>query len=643
MNQPERLKKYVADLEGSKHWRKAGYEDRWRLFRDMYQHRDPLFCGKDLKKDRVQVNYVHSTINQINASILHRYPKIVVTARNRDSFENSVIAEPVLNQQWQTKSWQKAHQLALLDQLIFGHGWIKTTYQFSRLDKERNSREFEQIFEEAKRNAIAVATDKKRPFATDEEVLEDLEEKGAFVLRDEVQVERVSPWDIFVDPRGRDMESICWVAQQVTVKRDVFNEDDRFPRKFRETNNIKSDFTKQSSDAGTRTGNFFDRGATGIEDTAAKSDTVTYYEFYDIIDGTLSFFLEGGGDDWLIPPKAMPYAFGCPFDMMRGTEVPDRFYPMGEVEIIADQQRELNEVRSAIINDRKAGRRQFLYKPDNVTAEFETAMESDAEDLLIPIKPNVEFGDVMTQLPYEGRVNPQLYDISALLQQDIFQLSGLTDYQRGGGASARTATQVAVENDAALARQAVKLNALELVMARTARRALQLMQQFMSTSDVVRLSNVGRHLGEDTDQFAQRYSTAWYEFSRRDIGGEFDVAIEAGSTRPVNDSTRAQQALQLVNATIPFVQLGIIDQAALATYVLREMGVPNPESWVQGGFDPRGAGQPQQQTQSLQPPSVAGGVPPVGGQVQPEQQPGQGTGNDVEAIRRQLQGQVGLG
>lgn len=636
-----KLKTYQGELENSKRWRKKWFEDQWRLYRDMYAHRDPLFCDAMDPHDgeRVQVNYVNSTLNVIMASTLHRYPKITASARNPESFNNSIVVELALNQQWRTKKWQLPHRAAMLDKLVFGHGWVKTTYQFKQEERELTEAEFEGKFEEEMSALVAVSSQSNRPFPRDEEVRESLDRKGTFTLKDEVQVERVSPWDVYIDPSGKDLETVCWVAQVITEKRRIFVEDERFPKSMRD--DMKPGRTLNGGNG--VQGNWINTSEESMPEQADSSnngDFVRYVEFYDLVDGTLSFFLLEGGESFLIDPAPMPYAFGQPFEMLRGTEVPDRFYPMGEVELIADQQRELNKLRTSIINDRKKGKRQYLYKPDNVTQEFIEAMESDAEDVLLPVKANVDFNDVMAELPFQGRVDPQMYDLSALLQNDIFQLSGITDYQRGGGSSSRTATQVAVENDAALARQARQLESLESAMSTTARRALQLMQQFMTEPQILRMANSSQIQvadGANTDLLHRTF----LPFGPKEIGGEFDIDIEAGSTRPLNDSTRAQRALQVMNAMTPFLQLQNVDPSQLLVYVLRELGVPNPESWVTQGVDPRGISG-EVSGGNLNAPSVAGGVAQVGANIGPEQREGQGEPTPTDSVRGQLEQQFSL-
>ena len=60
-------------------------------------------------------------------------------------------------------------------------------------------------------------------------------------------------------------------------------------------------------------------------------------------------------------PEKIPYAFGHPFVMLRNFEVPDHFYPIGDVQQIESLQLELNETRTQLLNSRKKFRRAWVY------------------------------------------------------------------------------------------------------------------------------------------------------------------------------------------------------------------------------------------------------------------------------------------
>ena len=58
-------------------------------------------------------------------------------------------------------------------------------------------------------------------------------------------------------------------------------------------------------------------------------------------------------------------------------------------------------------------------------------------------------------------------------------------------------------------------------------------------------------------------------YTREEITGEYDFTVEGGSTQPINDTIRKQQAVALMNAIAPLIGT-VIDPTALAMHVLEE-------------------------------------------------------------------------
>ena len=193
----------------------------------------------------------------------------------------------------------------------------------------------------------------------------------------------------------------------------------------------------------------------------------------------------------------------------------------------------------------------------------------------------------------------------------------------------RTATEASIIADAGNARAADKLAMVELNIGEVARLVLQLMQQFMTRPQMVRIT------GKDDEKFFVAYS-------RDDILGEYDFAVEGGSTQPLNETARRQQAISLMNAVGPLVGT-VIDPAELAKYVLSYgFGVKNPEKFMAQQAPPAGPeGAATAPTAGAAPPSIAGGMggPPAAGA-------GGGafeaTGGVPPELLSQLQNQMGL-
>ena len=220
-----------------------------------------------------------------------------------------------------------------------------------------------------------------------------------------------------------------------------------------------------------------------------------------------------------------------------------------------------------------------------------------------------------------------MYNYSAIIEDDINTVSGISEYARGAMPEIRrTATEASIIADAQNARAADKLAIVEICISHVARRVIQLMQQFMTGDQIARVTSVG---GEDM----------FVNYTRDDITGEYDFSVQAGSTQPMNDTIRKQQAISLMNAVAPLVGT-VIDPAALAMHVLENgFGIKDPAKFImQAQPAPQEAEEAVGEEQMVPPPPDLGGVP------MPEGQAGAfaPTGGVPPELLLQLQNQMGL-
>ena len=179
-------------------------------------------------------------------------------------------------------------------------------------------------------------------------------------------------------------------------------------------------------------------------------------------------------------------------------------------------------------------------------------------------------------------------------------------------------------------------------MGRIAEKVVMLMQQYMTEKDVARIGNINAII-PNSPTAQQVGNEVFYKFDRENIAGLYDFTIEAGSTQPVNEAVRRQEALQLANVMIPFVQTGQVDGQRVAEELLRRgFGIDDPSVYMtnpsllqQQAAGPGPAG----------PATPVGGAPPVGA-IPVAGQDGQNpapdpTGGEVGSIN-QLAGQIGL-
>ena len=583
----EIITKYRNKIEQSRRWRREeALDDLWKRMIDMYRGKHFRI---ETEEDRLLINMAFATINVISPSVSVNHPKITVNARKHNDAPKAIVTEAVVNYWWRHYDCQKEFRRAVKDMLICGHGWVKTGYRF--VEKTDDDYDFS--------DEIASAAP------------ESISESEIIITEDRPFVERISPFDVFVDADATSMTDIKWIAQRVRRPIKDVKKDKRYNSAARQEA-APSHYSKWSADDW--------KGTVRPRRSESEDDAyVEIWEFYDIERGTMSVFCDGG-DKFLVNPMKIPFAFGHPFVMLRNYEVPDYFYTMGELEAIEPLQQELNQTRTQMMNHRKRFSRKWLYKDSAFDADGRAALESDEDNVMVPVVSEDSLGNVIVPMPAVISP-PEFYNQSNLISDDINTVSGVSEYMRGGLPEIRrTATEAAISQDAANARASDKLAIIERAIGDCARRLVMLAQQYMTGEAAVRV--VG-----------QEENYVWLNFDRDYIQGEFDFEVEGGSTAPVNESFRRQMALQVVDAMAPFAGAGIIDMPRLANYVLQYgFGIKNAASFVMQpelpaqpigpqGTPPPPEEMPQQLPPGLPPQAAMEGMPPTGGMPMPSNIP----------------------
>ena len=616
----EQLTVINEKLESSARWRdEMGYDNLWRRMVDLYRGKHwPRTTVS--REDLIAVNIAFSTVNVIAPAVSVNHPKIVVVPNKPEDEDRAVFVEAVVNHLWRHHDFRTPFRRAVKDFLIFGHGWLKVGWKFLEQERLLGEPERDEMFAEATIESDVFAMENPE-MAGDlpdrDQMLASVPTTAMTVVEDQPFVERVSPYDIYIDPEATCIEDAKWIAQRIVVSLEEAKKDRRYKPSARK--NLEATSLLNPMYAPT------DRQETNQYLSGVIERTVIY-EFYDIANNTLSV-LAKDTDEFLVDPMPMPYAYGQPFVMLRNYDVPDHFYPMGDLEAIESLQLELDKTRSQLMNARKRYARKYLYHERSFGPEGREALESEDDGRLVPVvdenKPLSEVVVPMPQIP----LSPEIYNLSSIIEQDINTVSGVSEYARGSMPEIRrTATEASIIADAQNARAADKLAIIEISIGHIARRVIQLMQQYMTGEQMAQVSAAG---GE----------TLFVPYARDDIVGEYDFSVEGGSTQPMNETIRKQQAVSLMNAVAPLVGI-VIDPAALAKYVLQTgFGVKNPEKFIM---------QPQQQTpqDAEVAQAEAGAAPMPFGQTPIPEGPDMGafapTGGVPPELLAQLKGQMGM-
>jgi hypothetical protein len=623
----ERYENTKERLEMAKRWRHdEGYEDKWRRMIDLYRGKTYWdIGGVGLPTDRISVNLAFSTINVIGPAVAVNNPKITVTANRQEDADRAVFVEAVANYLWRHYDYRKPFRRTVKDFLIIGHGWLKVGWKFVEEERRLSGEEMDDDYAQSVSEINEFAAENPElggQLPTDDDIIASIPSTQMEIIADQPFVERISPFDMFVDPEATCLEDAKWVAQRIVRPIEEVRRDKRFRRSVRQ--NLQAD-----SGLKIRWENDDER-----DQYSDLIERVTLYEYYDIEEGLLSVCADGA-DDYLLDPTPMPYDFGHPYILLRNYDIPDAFYPMGDLEAIESLQEELNKTRTQMVNHRKRYARKYLYHERSFGPEGREALESDDDGRFVPVvDENRPLSEIVVPLP-QVPLAPEMYNHSTIIENDVNTVSGVSEYARGQMPEIRrTATEASIIADAGNARASDKLAMVEICIGEVARHVIQLMQQYMTRNQMVRIA------GKNSEQH-------YVAYTRDDIIGEYDFSVEGGSTQPLNETGRRQQAISLMNALAPLVGM-IIDPAELARYVLSYgFGIQDPDKFLvqqQPAMPPQGGppqGPPPQgpPPQGMPPPPMAGGM---GGPQPPPQQVFEATGGVPPELLTQLQNQMGM-
>lgn len=615
------LSKYQARIKNAERWRRddEGVDRTWQRMIDLYRgkHFPSTQTG-----EMVAVAISKATVDVLLPSVAVSHPKITITPTDEHNLLGSMITEQIANYQWRHWDYKNPCQLAIKDFLIMGIGWAKIGWRYREgtqpVTPEEQQQDMMQL--EAQLNMEAANNpEMAAEMPTPEDIAATLPTTKSVVLEDRPYVQRVSPFDIHVDPNATCMDDVQWIAQRIVRPLEEAKKDERYSPSARAKLQADGVFL---ADKTVRT------SSTPDAHKGMDTDLTTVWEFYDVSKNWLCVFGHDA-DEFLVPPEPMPYSFGHPFEPIRNYIIPEKFYSMGELEAIEPLQQELDKVRSQMMEARKKFGRKYVYRESSFGPEGIAALQSDRDNVMAAvIEDQTPLDQAIQPLP-QGQLDPQAYQYSEIIEMDIDRVSGVNEYMRGATPQQRqTAYAASMIQAAADARAAAKLDTVEDFMSRIARKLIMLNQQYLEGEQVLRVAGPNGAM-------------AWVQYNRDDIQGEYDYAVEAGSTQPKNDQARAQQAVAAMQTFGPLMGT-VIDPVSFTAWAMREMGIKQPEQFLnaQGAQMYAMSQQPQQQQNGVQGQQAPQPNQQNGPPVAP---PSNSQGTPIPAgMMSQLEGQQGM-
>lgn len=533
--------------------------ENWSKLVNVYANKYPWEDHLTQYENNVVPNLAFSTVNVIVPSVAVNAPKITVSAKKPNDQAAAAIAEAVVNHQWREYDVQHQIRQAIKDMIIIGHGWVKVTWRNEVGEREltpdewqaavqQTVLEFNQIVEQSPLN--------EDDFPPLEQVIEGVPRVVDEVLMDAPEAVRVSPFDMLVDPDAKRFEDARWVCQRSFIPVEVARKNEDW------SPSVRRKLVPKVLDEERKSVDIDDR-----EDSEKKAGFVVVYEYYDLIDNTYCVFSDSG-NGFLRKPEKSPFPGGHPFVWIENYEVPERLYPLGDLEAIFGLQLELGLVRSAMASDRLRGKRVNLHRSGEIAPDSLDDLESGIDNVMVEVVGERPFSEVFQAMTSQG-LHPEWYNSSEMITSDIFQVSAVSEYDRGSiPEGRRTATEAGLIQDAANSRSADKLAKVERAMAQVAERMIRMTQAYMDIEDVARVVQDGMVV-------------EYVPYNRQALKGDLVFEVEAGSTQPKNESFRRQSAMQLMDAMAPFLGSGLVNEQAVIEHVLRNgFGVKDTEKFM---------------------------------------------------------------
>lgn len=208
----KKLARYCDRVKAAKaHRESEGYDETWKRLRNIYR----LKMLRPGDNDQIAVAIAFATINVIAPSVAVNYPKITVTGTREDLQDKATITETVVNYWWRANNIKPDFRSAVKDYLVYGHGWLKVGWRFVERERDLDDDEKDAEFGAARDELDAYAQDSPETaheLPTDDDVAQLLPDTTMETTEDAPFVERISPFDVFVDPEATCMQDAKWIA-----------------------------------------------------------------------------------------------------------------------------------------------------------------------------------------------------------------------------------------------------------------------------------------------------------------------------------------------------------------------------------------------------------------------------------------------
>jgi len=431
---------------------------------------EDIVRSRDSRHDR-KANYVFSTIEGIIPKMFDRVPGFTVLPRGNDDVEKAPRLELIMKYKFdRVLDFETAAKDASRDMLTTGLGYFKLTWGFKEGEKKD-------------------------------------EDDVADVFEDDLRLEVIDPFDVFITAGDKKIQEAEGVFQQ------MFLTEDEAKLKWPKAKELKAEHF---------IGTFDEQKKDQFGKTAKR---VHIWEYHGRVKNkeTVIVFT-----DKEILNEREPYEHGRrPLIDIADYRLSREYYARGEVFNLAPLQEELHEIDLQLSAHRKRlmNPKKFVLKDavDNVNM---TRLKDPRANI-------VEMNNI-NDIRWEptAPISNDAYNIRQIKKEDIGLMSGINEQSRGGAEKVvKTATGQSILSDATAGRIRDKVRTVSKAFEELLQQAQGLLAQFQDAEGQVKITDT------EGDVFAK--------FTKEDIKGGFDFEIDIVESMPFLRDKRAQSALAL--------------------------------------------------------------------------------------------------
>jgi len=303
------------------------------------------------------------------------------------------------------------------------------------------------------------------------------------------------------------------------------------------------------------------------------------YEIWDARDRQVLLIADGLKDRYLADPKPWPdYLDEFPFQSYWDFWVPGSAYPMSSIAPWEPQILEEMILLAQAINHAKRWNRQLFIKGGSIDDNSLDKFERGDDGAVITVNANME--DSGFRFSDFGQLPVDFYLIMDRLQAIKRNIHGQPEFMRGGitKTNTRTIGELQMMESGARGREDRKVDRLETHLENIARHMMAHMKANFDLEMAIKVT--GETPEEVIATLGANYNpvTKTVTFTPEEIMGEYDIEVKAGSTLPLDKSTRMrvyESVLQSVAAVVskgpmsPFINALI--QGILSDYDIKAL------------------------------------------------------------------------